>query len=89
MKFSVPTTIIEQKLVTVAYINEKVEVESSPQSFSDFNSWVRSRFGLKSTDKISFRNFAGAGMSKHAFRPYFSIQNKYFSGTDHSSFFAF
>ena len=63
MKFSVPSTIIEQKVVTVAYVNEKVEVESSPQSFSDFNSWVRSRFGLKSTDKISFRNFSGAGIS--------------------------
>lgn len=62
MKFSViPASVTEEKAITVVYLDEKVEVESFPQSFSDFNSWVRSRFGLKITDKISFRNIGGSG----------------------------
>lgn len=59
------TTIIEQRIVTIVYEKEKIQVESFPQSFCDFDGWVRSRFGFSSKEKISYRNSSGNGKKTH------------------------
>jgi hypothetical protein len=55
------TTIIEQRIVTIVYKEEKIQVESFPQSFCDLDGWVRSRFGFSTTERISYRNCGGKG----------------------------
>ena len=61
METTAPLRTSEQSLVTVLCLGEKIRIDSSPQSFSDFNSWVRARFGVATTDKISFKNLSGTG----------------------------
>lgn len=52
-------------MVVVDYLGEKIEIEGFPQTFADFNGWVRSRFGLCVSDKISYRNLSDQGEFKY------------------------
>lgn len=52
---------VELSVLTVVHREEKIDVDSYPQSFCDFDGWVRSRFGLHATDKIRYLNGQGKG----------------------------
>jgi hypothetical protein len=54
-------------MVVIDYLGEKIELESIPQTFADFNGWVISRFGISIKEKISYRNLSDKGNSQNAF----------------------
>ena len=55
------TIVAEERAVTVIYGDERVQLESAPQNFNDFDSWVRSRFGFPRVDRTSYLNSIGKG----------------------------
>jgi hypothetical protein len=61
------TTLTKHKMVVIDYLGEKIELESIPQTFADFNGWVISRFGISIKEKISYRNLSDKGNSQNAF----------------------
>ena len=58
---------VELSVLTVVHREEKIDVDSYPQSFCDFDGWVRSRFGLHPTDKIRYLNGQGKGDNAPSF----------------------
>jgi hypothetical protein len=50
-------------MVVIDYLGEKIELESIPQTFADFNGWIISRFGISIKEKISYRNLSDQGDS--------------------------
>ena len=89
MEPTIPSTIVEQRVVTVICSGEKVRIDGSPQSFSDFNSWVRVRFSLADTNKLSFRNLSGTGEPNGMFRPALAISNPPLDTVSPSMFICF
>ena len=61
MLSTLATIVTEERAVTVIYGDEKVQLDSAPQSFNDFDSWVRSRFGFPTVDRTSYLNSIGKG----------------------------
>ena len=57
------TIVTEDRAVTVIFGDERVQLDSAPQNFNDFDSWVRSRFGFPSVDRTSYLNSIGKGTS--------------------------